>query len=244
MRKNTKQRRFAKTSVMEQPLLLQRCRRSTTSLKKKRKLFAIRVVSGGSHIGESLLSRFGVCQEFSSAEFCIVQCRHPEDLLFSSSLREDSRSVSLQEVRDYWALETSCCCFRRFYLCCFAQLLEYMTSSLAQRQWMPAPSVAPCGIGPYSRSPVSISMLFAHLRPQPQWSIFAVILQPQKPGAQANMTYNCVQVRVQGKVCGGSSASCMLGTGCNFVKEAGWRCGVIQCPSLSYSFCCCCCLAA
>ncbi len=241
MRKNTKQRSFAKTSVMEQPLLLQRCRRSTTSLKKKRKLFAIRVVSvpfaGGSHIGKSLLSRFGVCQEFSSAEFCRVQCRHPEDLLSSSSLREDLHSFSLQEARDYWALKTSCCCFRRFYLCCFAQLLEYMASSSAMDA---APSVAPCGIAPYSRSPVSISMLFAHLRPQPQWSIFAVILQPQKPGAQANMTYSCVQVRVQGKICRGSSASCMLGTGCNFVKEAGWRCGVIQCPSLSYSFCCCC----
>lgn len=140
MRKNKKQRRFAKTSVMEQPLLLQRCRRSTTSLKKKRKLFAIRVVSvpfaGGSHIGKSLLSRFGVCQEFSSAEFCSVECRHPEDFLSSSSLREDLHSFSLQEARDYWALKTSCCCFRRFYLCCFAQLLEYMTSSSAQRQWI------------------------------------------------------------------------------------------------------------
>ncbi len=54
------------------------------------------------------------------------------------------------------------------------------------------PYVAPCGIDPYSRSFISISMFFAHLIPQPQWFIFVVIFEFQKPGAQVNMTCNCV----------------------------------------------------
>jgi len=54
---NTKQRRFARTSVMELLLLLCRCRWSTTSL-KKRKLFTIIVIlvpyDGKLNIKESL----------------------------------------------------------------------------------------------------------------------------------------------------------------------------------------------
>jgi len=41
------------------------------------------------------------------------------------------------------------------------------------------------------------------------------------PRAQANMTYNCVQDRVLGKVYEGNSTSCMLGNGYNFDKEVG-----------------------
>jgi hypothetical protein len=62
--KNTKQRRFTRTSIMELLLLLYRCSRSTTSLKKKRKLFIIIVAlvpfDDRSNIGKSFQSHFGV----------------------------------------------------------------------------------------------------------------------------------------------------------------------------------------
>jgi hypothetical protein len=74
-------------------------------LKKKRKLFIITVFlvpfDGESDIKESLLSYFWCMLGISTRGFCNVQCRHPHDLLSSSSLKKDLHIVSLQETWDY-----------------------------------------------------------------------------------------------------------------------------------------------
>ncbi len=98
-------------------------------LEKEEKLFIIIVFSvpfDGESDWKVYSILFWCTLGISTRGFCSVQYCHPQDFLFSSSLKEDLHIVSVQKTWDYQARKMSCC-FKCFYLCCFAQLLDYMT---------------------------------------------------------------------------------------------------------------------